>query len=82
MTYESHWRRLSAASDNHARPSNYMLGTDTSSEAVGADRVAFFARSAEWLAESRGYEWVQTIRLDLVTIDGRRIHYVPDAFRL
>jgi len=53
-----------------------------SAEAVGPDRVAGLARSAEWLAESRGYEWVQAVRLDLVTIDGRRIHYFPDAFRL
>jgi len=27
-----------------------------SAEAVGPDRVAGLARSAEWLAESRGYE--------------------------
>jgi putative endonuclease len=51
-------------------------------EAVGPDRVAGLARAAEWLADSRGYEWVQTVRLDLVTIDGRRIYYVPDAFDL
>ena len=51
-------------------------------EAVGPERVGGLSRAAQWLAESRGYEWVQTIRLDLVTIDGRRIRYFPDAFRL
>ena len=35
-----------------------------------------------WLAGSRGYEWVQAIRLDLVTIDGRRVRYFADAFHL
>jgi putative endonuclease len=51
-------------------------------EAVGPARVAGLSRSAQWLADSRGYEWVQSIRLDLVTIDGHRIRYVPDAFPL
>jgi Holliday junction resolvase-like predicted endonuclease len=51
-------------------------------EAVGPQRVAGLARAAQWLAESRGYEWVQTVRLDLVTIDGRRVRYFPDAFHL
>ena len=51
-------------------------------EAVGPDRVAGLERSARWLADSRGYEWVRHIRLDLVTIDGRRVHYLPDAFDL
>ena len=51
-------------------------------EAVGPERIAGLSRAAQWLADSRGYEWVQGIRLDLVTIDGRRIRYFPDAFRL
>ena len=51
-------------------------------EAVGPHRVARLSRSAQWLAESRGYEWVRTIRLDLVTIDGRRVRYFADAFPL
>jgi Holliday junction resolvase-like predicted endonuclease len=51
-------------------------------EAVGPDRVARLSRSAQWLAESRGYEWVRTIRLDLVTIEGRRVRYFADAFPL
>jgi putative endonuclease len=51
-------------------------------EAVGPERVAGLCRSAEWLAGSRGYEWVQRIRLDLVTIDGHRVSYRADAFRL
>ena len=51
-------------------------------EAVGPDRVAGLSRSAQWLADSRGYEWVQTIRLDLVTIDGHRVRYFADAFHL
>ena len=51
-------------------------------EAVGPERVAGLSRAAQWLADSRGYEWVQLIRLDLVTIDGRRVRYLPDAFRL
>ena len=51
-------------------------------EAVGPERVAGLSRAAQWLAESRGYEWVQLIRLDLVTIDGRRVRYLADAFRL
>ncbi|MDX6572115.1 MAG: putative endonuclease [Gaiellales bacterium] len=50
-------------------------------EAVGPDRVARLSRSAQWLAESRGYEWVRAIRLDLVTVDGRRVRYFADAFR-
>jgi Holliday junction resolvase-like predicted endonuclease len=50
-------------------------------EAVGAERIARLSRSAQWLADSRGYEWVQSIRLDLVTIEGRRVRYVADAFR-
>ncbi len=49
-------------------------------EAVGPDRVAGLSRSAQWLAESRGYEWVRAIRLDLVTVDGRRVRYFADAF--
>jgi putative endonuclease len=55
--------------------------TGGAAEAVGAERVARLSRSAQWLAESCGYEWVQSIRLDLVTIDGRRVRYVADAFR-
>ncbi len=51
-------------------------------EAVGPERVAGLSRSAEWLADSRGYEWVQRIRLDLVTIDGHRVRYFADAFHL
>jgi putative endonuclease len=51
-------------------------------EAVGPERVAGLSRAAQWLAESRGYEWVRLIRLDLVTIEGRRIRYFPDAFHL
>ena len=51
-------------------------------EAVGPERVAGLARAAQWLADSRGYEWVQPIRLDLVTIDGHRVRYLADAFRL
>ena len=51
-------------------------------EAVGPERVAGLSRAAQWLADSRGYEWVQLIRLDLVTIDGRRVRYLADAFRL
>jgi Holliday junction resolvase-like predicted endonuclease len=51
-------------------------------EAVGQERVAGLSRSAEWLADSRGYEWVQRIRLDLVTIDGHRVRYLADAFHL
>jgi putative endonuclease len=51
-------------------------------EAVGPERVAGLSRAAQWLAESRGYEWVRQIRLDLVTIEGSRIRYFPDAFRL
>jgi putative endonuclease len=51
-------------------------------EAVGQERVAGLSRSAEWLANSRGYEWVQRIRLDLVTIDGHRVRYLADAFHL
>ena len=51
-------------------------------EAVGPERVAGLARAADWLADSRGYEWVQRVRLDLVTIEGRRVRYVADAFRL
>src|SRR4029077_3597315 len=46
-------------------------------EAVGPERVAGLSRAAQWLAESRGYEWVRLIRLDLVTIEGRRIRYFP-----
>ena len=52
----------------------------SSAEAVGPDRVAGLSRSAQWLAESRGYEWVRAIRLDLVTVDGRRVRYFADAF--
>ena len=51
-------------------------------EAVGPERVAGLSRAAQWLAESRGYEWVQQIRLDLVTIEGGRVRYFPDAFHL
>ena len=51
-------------------------------EAVGPERVAGLSRAAQWLAESRGYEWVRRIRLDLVTIEGSRIRYFPDAFHL
>ena len=51
-------------------------------EAVGTERVEGLARAAHWLAESRGYEWVQRVRLDLVTIDGHRVRYFADAFRL
>ena len=51
-------------------------------EAVGPHRIDGLSRSAQWLADSRGYEWVQGIRLDLVTIDGHRIHYFPNAFPL
>jgi putative endonuclease len=51
-------------------------------EAVGPERVAGLSRAAQWLAESRGYEWVRLIRLDLVTIEGSRIRYFPDAFHL
>ena len=51
-------------------------------EAVGPERVAGLSRSAQWLADSRGYEWVQRIRLDLVTIDGHRVRYLADAFHL
>jgi putative endonuclease len=51
-------------------------------EAVGPARIEGLARSAQWLADSRGYEWVRATRLDLVTIDGRRVRYVPDAFHL
>jgi putative endonuclease len=49
-------------------------------EAVGPERVAGLARAAEWLAGSRGYEWVRRVRLDLVTVDGRRVRYFSDAF--
>jgi len=49
-------------------------------EAVGPERIAGLSRAAQWLADSRGYEWVQGIRLDLVTIDGRRVRYFADAF--
>jgi putative endonuclease len=49
-------------------------------EAVGPARIEGLARSAQWLADSRGYEWVWTTRLDLVTIDGHRVRYVADAF--
>ena len=51
-------------------------------EAVGPARVAGLSRSAQWLADSRGYEWVEGIRLDLVTIDGHRVRYYADAFHL
>ena len=51
-------------------------------EAVGPARVEGLSRSAAWLAGSRGYEWVERIRLDLVTIDGHRVRYVADAFPL
>ena len=51
-------------------------------DAVGPERVAGLSRSAQWLADSRGYEWVQRTRLDLVTIDGHRVRYLPDAFHL
>ena len=51
-------------------------------EAVGPERVAGLSRAAQWLADSRGYEWVRLIRLDLVTIDGHRVRYLADAFRL
>ena len=51
-------------------------------EAVGPERIAGLSRSAEWLADSRGYDWVQHIRLDLVTIDGHRVRYLADAFHL
>ena len=51
-------------------------------EAVGPERVAGLSRAAQWLAASRGYEWVRQIRLDLVTIEGSRIRYFPDAFHL
>ena len=51
-------------------------------EAVGPERVAGLSRAAQWLAESRGYEWVRQIRLDLVTIEGSRIRYFTDAFHL
>ena len=51
-------------------------------EAVGPERVAGLSRAAQWLAESRGYEWVRLIRLDLVTIEGSRIRYFPNAFHL
>ena len=51
-------------------------------EAVGPGRVAGLARAANWLADSRGYEWAQRVRLDLVTIDGHRVRYFADAFRL
>ena len=51
-------------------------------EAVGPERVAGLSRAADWLADSRGYEWVQRVRLDLVTIDGLRVRYVANAFRL
>ena len=51
-------------------------------EAVGPERVAGLSRAGQWLAESRGYEWAERIRLDLVTIDGRHVRYFPDAFPL
>ena len=51
-------------------------------EAVGPARVEGLSRSAAWLAGSRGYEWVERIRLDLVTIDGHRVRYFADAFPL
>ena len=51
-------------------------------EAVGPERIAGLARAADWLADRRGYEWVQQVRLDLVTIDGHRVRYFADAFRL
>ena len=51
-------------------------------EAVGPGRVAGLARAATWLAGSTGYEWVQHVRLDLVTIEGRRVRYFADAFHL
>ena len=51
-------------------------------EAVGPARVEGLSRSAAWLADSRGYEWVERIRLDLVTIDGHRVRYFADAFPL
>jgi putative endonuclease len=50
-------------------------------EAVGPERFAGLARAAQWLADSRGYEWVTSVRLDLVTIDGHRVRYFADAFR-
>ena len=51
-------------------------------EAVGPARVAGLSRAAQWLSDSRGYEWVRVIRLDLVTIDGYRVRYFADAFTL
>lgn len=51
-------------------------------EAVGPERVAALSRAAQWLADSRGYEWVSLIRLDLVTVEGARVRYFPDAFPL
>jgi putative endonuclease len=51
-------------------------------EAVGPARVAGLSRSAQWLADSRGYEWVEGIRLDLVTIEGHRVRSSADVFPL
>jgi putative endonuclease len=51
-------------------------------EAVGPERVASLSRAAQWLADSRGYEWVSLIRLDLVTVEGVRVRYFADAFPL
>jgi putative endonuclease len=49
-------------------------------EAVDADRIDGLSRAALWLADSRGYEWVRRVRLDLVTIEGHRVRYVANAF--
>jgi Holliday junction resolvase-like predicted endonuclease len=51
-------------------------------EAVGHARVVGLSRAARRLADSRGYEWVAAIRLDLVTIDGRRVRYFAGALHL
>jgi putative endonuclease len=51
-------------------------------EAVDEQRVHDLARAADWLAGRRGYEWVRRTRLDLVTVEGRRVRYVPGAFHL
>jgi putative endonuclease len=49
-------------------------------EAVDADRIDGLSRAALWLADSRGYEWVRRVRLDVVTIEGHRVRYVANAF--
>jgi putative endonuclease len=51
-------------------------------DAVGPERVAGLSRAACRLADSRGYEWVRAIRLDLVTIDGHRVRYRADALQI